>query len=204
MYRSKKHWLSVLTLLVFVVFALASKSSKVSRETFGYTDTREDVSTKGNYIVMEDGTKVYGYAIGWQSGLTLKDVVVMDEKKYKISDVKGFMRGGNYYTRFHKGYIQRLVHGKINVYVKHEDHVSAINENGRLYYNSNTRTEYYYQIGEDGDLKKFNRGDIQGLLKDCPTAAAMADISKKQLNKALEEDPNYMNKVFHIYNSGCK
>lgn len=204
MYRSKKHWLSVLTLLVFVVFALASKSSKVSRETFGYTDTREDVSTKGNYIVMEDGTKVYGNSISWKSGLIVKDVVTIDKKQYKISDVKGIMLGASYYTKFHKEYLQRLVHGKINVYVKHEEHVSTSTINGHIYYDSKTGTEYYYQIGEDGDLKKFNRGDIQGLLKDCPTAAAMADISKKQLNKALEEDPNYMNKVFHIYNSGCK
>ena len=203
MLKSKKHWLSFLTLIVFMFFAVASKTSNTHKETFSYEDSYEIPSPQGNFIEMNDGSKVYGNDISWKTGLTVKDIITLDKEKYKISDVKGFMRYGNYYTRYHKEYIQRLVHGKINVYVRNVDVVTTTPMNGHNYTDVKNKIEYYYQIGEDGDLKKFDRSDIQGLLQDCPAAAKMADISKKQLQKELEDDPTYMNKVFHLY-SNCK
>lgn len=205
MSSGKRQFFSFLTIVVFMLMAIASKVGDVQKSMFSY-GTHEETVGKGNYIEKNDGTKIYGNNISWKSGAAVKDVITLDDTKYKIEDIKGFLRGGDYMIRFGNEYIQRVVRGKINVYAQIEE-VVVISNNGRGGTTTNhaTKTNYYYQMGDDGELKKFDgKNDIARIVHDCPTALAMADISNKQFEKEIENDPSYANRIFDIYNNGCK
>src|SRR4051794_33724314 len=112
---TRKHLLSTLSLIVFIYLALACASSKYYGR-FDKNNQVEDRQDKGNYAVNNDGTRIYGKKVKFQSGLFSKGKVEVDDQKYPVSEIIGYRDGMNYYGRMQNYYIRRIVHGKINIY----------------------------------------------------------------------------------------
>ena len=60
-------------------------------------------------------------------------------------------------------------------------------------------------MGDDGQMVNIaGQKDIKEMVKDCPLAVEMADLSNSKMRKAIKNDPNYLNSIFDVYNKGCK
>src|SRR3954469_15926037 len=108
---NRKNLLSALSVAAFVLLALASTTTKYSANNFNLGNRVEDLKEKGNYIMMNDGTRVYGQEVKWKSGLLVKDQIQVDDEKHKISEVIGYRSGNTYYGRSGNTYVKRIVHG---------------------------------------------------------------------------------------------
>ena len=180
---------------------MASKVNKLHYKAFKYDRSKEEKVTQ-NYLVKNDGSKVYGNKITWKVGLTVKDHIKIDDQRFPISEVKGYRKENFYYTRFKGEYIQRIVHGKINVYVQFTESFRQGANGASIPY---TRTDHYAQKGDDGDfIGVANPTDIKALISDCPLSLDMMDISNSKLHRAIKHDQGYLNDVFEIYNNDCK
>ncbi len=78
----------------------------------------EEKSIEGNYILMEDGSRIHGKKVTWKSGILAKDQVKIDDEKFPMRDVKGYMANNIFYIKKGNEFIKRIVHGKINIYVQ--------------------------------------------------------------------------------------
>ena len=56
----QKQLLSIMVVILFVGFALASKVNKIHYGAFNYNNNVEEKSEKGNYLLKNDGTKIFG------------------------------------------------------------------------------------------------------------------------------------------------
>lgn len=206
MKSTTKHLFSGCVLIVFAFFALASRVNRIHMGAFNYSNRVEDSSDTRNYLMLNDGTKIYGDKVSWKSGMLVKDQIKIDDQKYKISEVKGYQKKQVFYGRLKNTYIQRIVHGKINVYVDFTNVTTTTpGPNGTMMTNNYVRTDHYSQQGEDGPLVVFaNQTDIENLVSGCPLAVEMVHKSDRQLRKAIRHDRNYMNNIFNVYNNGCK
>lgn len=197
-----KNLLSVLAVGVFILFALASKVNKLRYRAFNSENMVEEKNDKGNYVELSDGTRVYGEKISWKSGLLVKDVVKIDDHSYKIDEVKGYREGDTYYIRIFRIFIQRIVHGRINVYMNKYTVNSTSNSSMTTV---STRTDYYAQKGEDGPLNPIiKQKDIKRLVADCPIAAKMANVGYYKMYGQIQKNPDYLNQIFEIYNNDCQ
>ena len=206
MKSTTKHLFSGCVLIVFAFFALASRVNRIHMGAFNYSNRVEDSSDTRNYLMLNDGTKIYGDKVSWKSGMLVKDQIKIDDQKYKISEVKGYQKKQVLYGRLKNTYIQRIVHGRINVYVDFTNVTTTTpGPNGTMMTNNYVRTDHYSQQGEDGPLVVFaNQTDIENLVSGCPLAVEMVHKSDRQLRKAIRHDRNYMNNIFNVYNNGCK
>ena len=206
MKNAKRNGLSFFAVAFFIFLALASKVNKIHYGALQYNNPVEENSDKGNYIVKNDGTMIYGQNIRWKSGLLVKDQIIIDDQKFKISEIRGYRDGSTYHGRLKNEYIKRIVHGKINLYVQFtEVTTTTTNNSGFSHTSSYTRTDQYAQRGEDGPMIGIaGQKDIKELLSDCPAAVEMIDISNSKMRKAIRKNSNYINSVFDIYNNGCK
>jgi hypothetical protein len=206
MKSTTKHLLSGCVLIVFALFALSSRVNRIHLGAFSYSNRVEDSSDTRNYLMLNDGTKIYGGKVGWKSGMLVKDQIKIDDQKYKISEVKGYQDKQVFYVRLKNIYIQRIVHGKINVYVDFTNvTTTSVGPNGFIQTHTYVRTDHYSQQGEDGPLVVFaNQTDIENLVSGCPLSVEMVHKSDRQLRKAIRHDRNYMNNIFNVYNNGCK
>lgn len=204
--RNQKHLLSFCCLAIFAFLALASRVNKIHLGAFNYKNRVEDPADTRNYIQMNDGSKVYGETISWKSGLLVKDQIKVDDQKFKISEVRGYQRDRVYYGRLKNDYIQRIVHGKINVYVQFTQVAQTMTDHsGFTHTTYYTRTDHYSQRGDNGPMVVFgSQKDIQELVAGCPISEEMAAKSNHQIRKAIRNDHNYLNDIFEIYNNGCK
>lgn len=202
----KKQLLSFTVLLVFIFLALASTVNKIHVNAFNYGNKVEEPSEKGNYLVKTDSTKIYGDKIGWKSGALVKDQVKIDDQSLGFSEVRGYMKDNVYYGKKGNEFIQRIVHGKINVYVQFTLVTStSTNSRGAMSTRTYTRTDHYAQVGEDGEMIGLaGQKQIKQVVSDCPLAVSMADISDSEMRKAIKKDRNYLNSIFDVYNNGCK
>jgi len=201
-----RNLLSFAVVILFVFLGLASAVNKMHYGAFNYNNKVEEKSDEGNCLIKNDGTKIYGRKIDWQSGLIVKDQIKIDDQKFKISEVRGYRDGDKYFGRKGNKYIKRIVHGKVNVYVDFTEVSSTSTDSqGRMRTRNYTRTDQYGQIGEDGKLVVLaGQKEIKELLSDCPLAVEMASLSNSQMRKALKKDPNYLNSIFDVYNNNCK
>ncbi|MHA4811322.1 hypothetical protein ACX0G9_24690 [Flavitalea flava] len=206
MSKDKKNFLSSCCLVVFAFFALSSAVNKIHYGAFNYSNKVEDPSDKRNYLIMNDGTKIYGEKIGWQSGILLKDQIKIDDQKFRITEVRGYQKNGTFYGRLKNSYIKRIVHGKINVYVDFTDVTTTTTDHGGFTHTrSYTRTDQYSQKGEIGPLTPLPGQDaIKKLVSDCPLSVEMCNKSNAQLRKAIRKNGNYLNNIFDVYNNDCK
>lgn len=204
--KNKKHLLSFCCLVIFAFFALASRVNKIHLGAFNYSNRVEDPADTRNFIQMNDGSKIYGEKISWKSGLLVKDQIKIDDQKFKLSEVKGYQQNRIYYGRLKNDYIQRIVHGKINVYVQFTQVTSTSTDHSGFSHTSTyTRTDHYSQRGENGPLVAFgSQKDIKELVAGCPISEEMAEKSNHQIRKAVRNNRNYLNDIFEIYNNGCK
>lgn len=191
---------------IFILLAMASKVNKIHYGAFNYSNQVEDRQDKGTYVLMEDGTRVNGSKVRWKSGLFSKDVIKIDDQEFKIRDVRGYRDGNTYYGKLNKTFIKRIVHGKLNVYVHMYDvTTTSTSRNGMMSSRTYTRTDQYVQHGEHGEMIGIaGQKDILKHVGDCPLSVQMIDLKSSKLRKAIRRDPNYMNKVFEVYNNDCK
>ena len=203
--RLPKHLLSVATVVLFITLALASKVNKMHNNAF-YYHNKVDSSEKGNYLLKHDGTKVFGDKIKWKGGLLSKEQVLIDDEKFLSKEIKGYFENGFFHKRFGNDFLKRIVHGKINVYVKFTEVSShSVDRDGRTRYSHYTRADHYAQVGENGALTALgNEKDIQEMVKDCPLAVELASLKGSKMRKAIKKDRNYLNNIFETYNNGCK
>jgi hypothetical protein len=208
MLTTRKHLASFFILIVF--FTLAVSSSRVNKLHYGafvYTNNVEGDEYGKTYLVDNLGTKIYGKEINWKSGLLTKNQIRIDNDKYKIAEIRGYMDHGVYYGRLKNEYIKRIVHGKINVYVAFTL-VTSTDYDPHSHFShthSYTRTDHYAQRGENGPMIAFGgQKSIIELVKDCPLSVQMIDKSNGQIRRAVRKNRNYLNNVFDVYNNGCK
>lgn len=189
-----RHLLSFLVVALFLVFAVGSAGpNKLVCFSFG-TPEKEEEDGKGNYLVKNDGTIIRGNKISWLTGLVVKDQIRIDDQKFKIADIKAYRQGTAYYARAGQSYMQRIVHGKLNVY---SYSYTTMREGGKTYVNC----RYYLQKGEDGNSQLLaSVGDIKKAVADCPAATAMINTD---LRKELKKDKSFLTHVFQTYNRNC-
>jgi hypothetical protein len=202
----KKKLLSVCTLVVFISLALGSAVNKIHMGAFNAGNKVEDKTDKRNYLEKNDGTRIYGEKVKWQSGLLAKDKISIDKQDFKISDIRGYRYNDLFYGRLKNEYIKRIVHGKLNVYIKYTNVSSTTTDRGGFTRTrSYVRTDHYTQKGDDGIMTAMaGQKDIKKAVSDCPQAVSMIDLSNRQIRKAIKKDPNYLNSVFDVYNNDCR
>jgi hypothetical protein len=92
------------------------------------------------------------------------------------------------------------------VYVSFSQETSTYTDhNGFSHTRSYTRTDQYGQRGDLGKMEGLaGQKDIKEMVKDCPLAYQMADLSDSKLRKAIKKNKNYLNSIFDVYNNDCK
>ncbi len=197
---------SVYTILLpFVFLFMASESNTQIRvrrifcSSFSSKVYGEDSIEKRNYLELNDGTKVYGEKIVWQTGIAVKDQIKIDNQKYKLNDVRGYFIGGRYSLRFGDNFARRIIHGKLSVYFLSREEIYY--QDGR----SKTRTVCGVWVKGNGAMQEIGtKEDIMDHVKDCPKAVEMMNKSYKDIRKAAKEEDDYLNQVFITYNNDCK
>jgi hypothetical protein len=206
-HQKKKNFLSIISVIVFLLIAAGSaKVNKLHCGSFSYQSTGEDKEGFKEYLLLNDDTKIYGQKISWKSGLLVKDQIRIDDNKYPIHDVRGYFSNGTYYTRHGNEYMQRIVHGKLNVYY-YETTVTTTSTdmNGHMRTTTRPYCTHYVQVGDNGALTAIaNQSDIKKFVKDCPKAMAMIDKKDKEIRRAIRKDRFYLNQIFVTYNNDCE
>ena len=199
----RNHLLSACTAAGFFLLASASTVNKLHQGSFNRSEMVEDKSETRNFLVMNDGTRIYGNKINWSGGIIVNHVIKIDDQKFKSAEVRGYQYKQAYYGRLGSFYMQRIVHGKINVYIREENswETTAGAPGGR----NVVHTFYYSQQGENGTMNQIaNQSDMKKALSDCPLAVSMVDISSSKIRKSLRKNRNYLNEAFEIYNNDCQ
>ena len=96
MLSTKKNLFSFCAVIAFVILALASKVNQIHYGAFNYSNRVEDRTENKNYLVKNDGTKIYGESISWKTGLLVKDQIKIDDQKFKISEILGYRNGDTF------------------------------------------------------------------------------------------------------------
>jgi hypothetical protein len=183
----KKISKTFLSAAVILFISLSFGSCTPYTGTFKYTQHAENPADSGNFLVKNDGNRIYGNEITWKSSSFTHGTINIDNQQFGMADVRGYMKKGIYYGLFRGTYIQRILHGKkINIYVT---------------FNSVTVNAYYAQRGEDGEMIKFSQPDIVNMVKDCPQAVKMASLTDREMNNAIKNNPSYLNSIFDVYNN---
>ena len=130
----------------------------------------------------------------------------LDGVKYPLFEVKAYKNRGTYYIRLDSGFIKRIIHGKINVYVLFDEETGYVGYHGVTVKTHYSFSKHYAQRGENGPLILLaNREVLVDLVKDCPLSVSMiGDEGYEQLKKGNKDDPDYLNNICNIYNNGCK
>ncbi len=164
----------------------------------------EDQADARNYILKYDGTKIYTTESYFSAGIITKKTIKINDQEVNTADIKGMRRGNTYYERYKNSFVERIVHGKINVYSLSSTsyaHNAAVNRSPV----SSTYTDYYYQKGDESKLVSMeDLKDVQEAVKDCPAALELVSISTNEMWKNIRKDRSYVNKAFETYNKDCK
>lgn len=203
--RFKNHVLSAFAIVTFFLVAVASKVNKIHGGAFSNEVTTEENHT-GNYIVLIDGSVVRGNEIDRKNPLFAKDYLRMNDERYPIKEVLGYMEDGIYWRKYGKDFIKRLVHGKLNVYQESYLYTSTTTSaNGTIRQTTTTRYRHYVERGENGPLTLIaNQKDIQKAVADCPLAVEMASLSDRKMRRAIRANKRYLNEIFETYNNDCE
>ncbi|MFN0188094.1 MAG: hypothetical protein ACKVQV_05275 [Bacteroidia bacterium] len=184
--------LSVICVLFFIFIALSSSRWR-GPGSYYRDDKVEDNSDTRNYYVKNSGEKVFCGKVEYNSRMLRKDVVEVDGQELNTSEVLGYRFQDKYFGRINGRYVRRIIHGKINIYFV------DVNTSNSSY------TAYYSQVGEKAPLVQiFQVEDLLNLVNGCKISTDMINKKARELKRALKEDPKYFNKIFEIYNNGCK
>lgn len=195
---SLKDFISLLCLFVFFIFAVASSTEQQLRcNSFSRKPLGED-SADVNYVLMNNGEKVYADRIIWGTGFRAYKNVIADGNKIPFDDVAAYFYKGYYYQKNQLHFATRLVHGKLNLYV---DEIT-INVNSSTH---RTNCIYWVQQGEKGYIRPVRwLSDLRELLKDCPAALKLLEGKQSKMFRAIAKNRDFLNKIFVLYNNGCK
>src|ERR1700758_1522737 len=94
--KIKSNLLSFCVLAVFAIAALGSEVAQFHDGSFNRYTSVENSSDKRNYLLENDGTKIYGNKIVWNSSLLGKDEIRIDDQKFKMKDVKSYYQDGTF------------------------------------------------------------------------------------------------------------
>ena len=197
MKNHKKHLASFCILVVFALLAVSSSVNHIHGTAFKYNNQVE--APTDNCLVKNDGTKVFGKDISWNTGVLVKKTIGIDGKYFPRSEIRGYFMNGSYYGLFKNAYGRRIIHGKINVYVQWATVSSTTTySNGSTSSHSYDDAYHYVQMGDDGPMMPLtSKRRIKNMLEACPLAV---DIVARSGGK---KDP-YFNHAFDVYNNGCK
>jgi hypothetical protein len=201
-----KNFYSFIVIIFFMILAAGSAQvNKIHCGAFSTTPSGEDL-TGDNYVLMNDGTKVFGDRVTWKAGLIVKDQIKIGDQAFKIKETQGYFANGIYYTQLGSTYAKRIIHGKINVYYT-ENLVTSTSTDGQGRMRTSNRTvcTHYAQRGDNGAIVPIaDQGDIKEFVKDCPASLAMIDKKDKEIRRSIKKDHFYMNQIFVTYNNGCQ
>lgn len=207
MNRNSRHLLSICTIVLFAVLAIASaKINKIHCGAFNYHNIRENTGDRA-FVELRDGRKIYGDDISWKTGLLVKDMIKVDGEKFPIKETRGYYSKGFYYGQYGTGYAKRIISGKLNVYYK-EDWVTVTSTNARTGLTSSRERlvcTHYVQRGDTGELEAIaSQRDILKYVGDCPRSVEMIDRKDRDIRRAIKKNGNYLNDIFYTYNNGCR
>lgn len=189
--------------IIFLFLSLNSHSQILNCDVFNISSLNfvDDSTEIKDYVVKKDGEKIYYKEFSWKRGVLSKDVFIVDNHKYKLSEIKGYQADKIFWHWIKNDYIRRIIHGKINIYYnRSEETTSSVSVIKNQQYSA---CLYYAQKGDNGEIVRLTKfSDIEELVKDCPAAYQM--LLNIDIKKELKQDPRYMNKVFALYNSSCK
>lgn len=162
----------------------------------------DDSTDIKDFVIKKDGEKIYYKEFSYKRGVLSKDIFTVDNHKYKLREIIGYQADKIYWYWIKNDYLRRIVHGKINIYYQRSEE----NTGSSALILKNTQYSqclYYAQKGDNGEIVRLTKfSDIEEFVKDCPAAYQM--LLNTDIKKELKQDPNYMNKVFALYNSNCK
>ena len=206
MTKVKKNFFSFITIIIFLTLAVSSAVNRIHFGAFNTSNTTVKGEDNRNYLQKNDGIKIYGQTVTWKSGLILKDQITIDDQKFKIAEIRGYKSNGIYYGRLGKEYIKRFIQGKINVYIRYSEvTTTSTDRNGNMRMRTYTRTDHYAQKGTDGEMINIpDQYVIAKLVKDCPLAYNMINVSDSKIRAAIKQNGNFLNRIFEIYNNDCK
>lgn len=200
MKNKTRHLISLGILVIFALFAVSSRVNRLQNGAFNYKHQVEDASD--NCLVKNDGTKVYGKKISWNTGILPRKIIKIDGQAFPRSEIKGYYENGSYFGLYLNEYGRRIIHGKVNVYVQFKMiTTTSPNTNGPPITHTYTDAFHYAQTGEDGPMISLSsKKDIKKLLETCPLAVEIVD---KASDRKIRRDPDYLNHAFDVYNAGC-
>lgn len=206
MTKTKRNFLSLITVIIFLTLAVGSAVNRIHFGAFNTGNATVKGEDSRNYLLKNDGTKIYGEKVTWKSGIILKDQISIDDQTFKISEIKGYKSSNIYYGRLRNEYIKRIIQGKLNVYIRYSEVTStSTDRNGSMRVRTYTRTDHYAQKGTDEEMINIpDQYVIAKLVKDCPLAYNMINISDSKIRAELKKNGNFLNRIFEIYNNGCK
>jgi len=197
----KKHFFSILAVAIFFILAIGSSAEKLTYQfrigSYGY---QGDTTEKRNFLLKNDGSKIYGENIKkiYHPGFSKTDISI-DNQTFPTSEIKGYQEANIFYLRY-KGYVKRIIHGKLNVYEMTLEEVRGTTGN----LTSFTKYKYFMQRGEDEKLQRIkNSEDVRKAVKDCPEALAKLDMPYDELQKKVRASSYFLSEVIRAYNQ-CK
>ena len=174
---------------VCLLFSGCTPMSHSSAFTFNYYETTAKTD-EPNYVLMKDSSRVYG---GTKIKASKKYVYV-DDKKIPSADVLGFQNKVGFWAKVNMDestivWARRLVYGKISVYSASEPP-------------PNGWVAYFYQKDTGPiDFGPSRWSQFKEMVKDCPKAFDMANISDDECKKALRKDLYYTQHIIETYNA---
>jgi hypothetical protein len=192
-----------LAVCCFVITIAFTFSSCVAYFTGNFQGAKFVKDSNDNYVELNDGSIIHGGKIKW--GRLFSSAVIINDQKFKASEVKGIKENGIYRLNTSGGFLERIVDGKITILRDMGTRTTTSTVNGHLTTSTYSYTQYYMLRANDEKLIAIRKNDdIKNMISSCPKALALMDLSKKQMKRAIKENPAYLNQVFETYNNDCK
>jgi hypothetical protein len=187
-----------------IIFLLSGcKTLKLECSSFNHQNSKVGISGS-NYLLLNDGSKVFGNEIKSAWGILTKDKVVIDGKLFLIKDVQGYYQDGIYYGRLGMDYIKRIIDGKLSLYsVEERVGVTNVVVNG-IDGISLSVCSFYITNTPNGQMKKIKTiEDIRKYLLSCPKALDALKKTDKEIKSSIQGDISFLNSVIETFNNGC-
>jgi hypothetical protein len=202
MKTTKKNQLIILLIMTFFLFV--SKSFGQLTIKF-YDKAAVEEHDSLNYLVKNDGTKIYGKLIDYNN-----QEISIDDKKFAFPEIRAIKNEDIYYGKVDRHFAKRVVQGKkINIY--NDNFITTITTNrgaSGTTSNSYDNVHIYYELENSGNLILLtymkDLQELKELLKDCPKAMERLNKTPKEIRKTVNFDPFYINDTVKIYNNDCQ
>jgi hypothetical protein len=120
MNNKSKHLLSFGAIILFAWMAVSSAGVLPFFVNFNvynsesYIESSED---NRNYLLKNDGTKIYGEKVIWEDYYIDKTEIFLDNKAYPVSEILAFRKSPEkFYWKEGGNYYKKILDGKISIY----------------------------------------------------------------------------------------